>query len=72
MAAEANHAFDITEVIKLSTLYSQKASTILKHLLRLYYYLRAKIKLSPYTIIELIYLDIKYSVILIDRAFLKV
>ena len=65
---QVNYAYNITKVIKSS----RKASAdILRYLLRLYYYLRAKIKLSPYIIVELIYLNTEYSITLINRVFLK-
>ena len=42
-----------------------------RHLLRLYYYLRAKVKLSPRAIAELVCWDTGCSVTLIDRSFLQ-
>ena len=70
IAIETNYIFNTTKVIKLPTLY-KKAPTISRHLLRLYYYLRTKVKLSPRAIAELMYLDIGYSVTLVNRMFLK-
>ena len=65
--AQANHA----EIIE-STVRKPSASTKApRHLLRLYYYLRAVIKLTPRAIAELVCWDTGCSVTLIDRVFLQ-
>ena len=66
--AQVNYAYNTTKVIESS----RKASAdISRYLLRLYYYLRVKVKLSPRIIAELVCLDTRYSVTLVDRVFLK-
>ena len=69
------HFAQTTEIIRSSALdQSDKSSANAKvpqHILRLYHYLRAKIKLSPRAIAELVCWDTGCSVTLIDRAFLQ-
>ena len=69
-SAEVNHS--TVEVIE--SVSQKPAATIAetpRHLLRLYYYLRAMVKLSPRAIGELVCWDTGCSVTLIDRAFLE-
>ena len=68
--AHVNHAYGATEVIHSAATKATAAPTP-KHLLRLYYYLRAVIKLSPRAIAELVCVDTGCSVTLIDRSFLQ-
>ena len=66
--AFVNHA--TTEVIK-SNAEKKPATATPRHLLRLYHYLRAVVKLSPEAIADMVCWDTGCSVTLIDRAFLK-
>ena len=68
-AAFEAHANYIVEIIKSTAGKSIAAS---RHLLRLYYYLRAVIKLSPRAIAELVCWNTECSVTLIDRIFLQI
>ena len=71
-ASEAHaHIAHGTEIIKSSAADQSATDKVPKHILRLYHYLRGKIKLSPRAIAELVCWDTGCSVTLIDRAFLK-
>ena len=66
------HFAQATEIIKSSASDNSAVNArVPQHILRLYHYLRAKIKLSPRAIAELVCWDTGCSVTLIDRAFLK-
>lgn len=67
--AHINHAYGSVEVIKSTA--RKPTTSVPKHLLRLYYYLRALVKLSPFAIAELVCWDTGCSVTLIDRSFLR-
>ena len=67
--AFANHAS--TKVIKSTAGRNPVVAGTPRHLLRLYHYLRAVVKLSHDAIAELVCWDTGCSVTLIDRAFLK-
>ena len=67
----AHHAYGTTEIISSTATKSPAITSTPRHLLRLYYYLRAVIKLTPRAIAELVCWDTGCSVTLIDRAFLQ-
>ena len=69
--AEVNYGCETVEVIKSATSHTDMRTDTPRHLLRLYYYLRAIVKLTPRSIGQLVCWDTGCSVTLVDRSFLK-